>query len=357
MRKRFFFILSIVFSIAMMASPVSQQSALQEAMRFMKWQQAATSKPKMVKRGTSLNRSGADNASYYIFNAPGGEQGWAIVSGDDRTAPVLAYSPQGTIDPGRLSPAMQALLADYERQLQALSMMDDATARRSLSAAARVPVATRHSIAPLIASKWDQATPYWNLCPQFMNSDGSGELAYTGCVATSIAQVMNYHKWPKTTTRVIPSYTFTYSNGGYDYGTATTEELPVASFDWDHMRNSYTGAEDEASIHAVAQLATRAVPIPMISPLPSRATSATTAPRCTSPTATTTARPTGTTSSTASSSRDAPWCTTARRARAAVTPLCATALRWATSSTSTGVGVAWATATSSSRCSIPMPAA
>ena len=180
MRKRFFFILSIVFSIAMMASPVSQQSALQEAMRFMKWQQAATSKPKMVKRGTSLNRSGADNASYYIFNAPGGEQGWAIVSGDDRTAPVLAYSPQGTIDPGRLSPAMQALLADYEHQLQALSMMDDATARRSMSAAARVPVATRHSIAPLIASKWDQATPYWNLCPQFMNSDGSGELAYTG---------------------------------------------------------------------------------------------------------------------------------------------------------------------------------
>ena len=254
MRKRFFFILSIVFSIAMMASPVSQQSALQEAMRFMKWQQAATSKPKMVKRGTSLNRSGADNASYYIFNAPGGEQGWAIVSGDDRTAPVLAYSPQGTIDPGRLSPAMQALLADYEHQLQALSMMDDATARRSMSAAARVPVATRHSIAPLIASKWDQATPYWNLCPQFMNSDGSGELAYTGCVATSIAQVMNYHKWPKTTTRVIPSYTFTYSNGGYDYGTATTEELPVASFDWNHMRNSYTGAEDEASIHAVAQL-------------------------------------------------------------------------------------------------------
>ena len=149
---------------------------------------------------------------------------------------------------------MQALLADYERQLQALSMMDDATARRSMSAAARVPVATRHSIAPLIASKWDQATPYWNLCPQFMNSDGSSELAYTGCVATSIAQVMNYHKWPKTTTRVIPSYTFTYSNGGYDYGTATTEELPVASFDWDHMRNSYTGAEDEASIHAVAQL-------------------------------------------------------------------------------------------------------
>lgn len=137
MRKRFFFILSIVFSIAMMASPVSQQSALQEAMRFMKWQQAATSKPKMVKRGTSLNRSGADNASYYIFNAPGGEQGWAIVSGDDRTAPVLAYSPQGTIDPGRLSPAMQALLADYERQLQALSMMDDATARRSRAACSR----------------------------------------------------------------------------------------------------------------------------------------------------------------------------------------------------------------------------
>ena len=46
-------------------------------------------------------------------------------------------------------------------------------------------------VGPLIQTQWDQDAPYYNLCPGY----GTNK-AYTGCVATAMAQVMNYWQWP-----------------------------------------------------------------------------------------------------------------------------------------------------------------
>ena len=135
--------------------------------------------------------------------------------------------------------------------------MDDAQARQALRAPRHAAVATRNSIAPLITTKWDQATPYWNECPQFMNSDDEAdgyELAYTGCVATAMSQIMYFYKQPAQTLAEIPAYTFTYGDGNYNYVTVNMDALPVTTFDWAHMRETYTGAEPEAYTAAVAHL-------------------------------------------------------------------------------------------------------
>ncbi len=253
MKRNLSSILMLMAAATMLAGPVSQQDAMQEAAQFLAARGHSAGGPlRQAARSVQLQPQG-DAAYYYIFNI-GDNGGFVVVSGDDRTNPILGYSDQGSYETGRMPASLTQWLDDYEQQLKILSRLTVQQADAVLAAPRRTPVATRHSISPLVTSHWDQATPYWNQCPQFMSDDGeSYELAYTGCVATSMSQIMNYYKWPKTTTQVIPSYSFIYSDG-LNYGTATTDALPVVSFDWDHMCDNYTGAEDSVYTQAVSQL-------------------------------------------------------------------------------------------------------
>jgi len=212
-----------------------------------------------VQRAPRVSNGQASNeqAYYYIFNTTG-KQGYVIVSGDDRTTQVLGYTDNGSWDGNNIPANMQAWLDNYAQQIDALDELGITSEQiAQATAMRRAHKATRNSISPLITSHWDQATPYWNHCPQFMNvedGDTTSELAYTGCVATAMAQIMNFHQWPAQSTQTIPSYSVTYPLGNYQYGTFTTDELPVRSFDWQHMRDSYTGAEDEVYTEAVSWL-------------------------------------------------------------------------------------------------------
>lgn len=264
--KKFFVILSLFVATTVLAGPVSKEQAWQLAADFVKTRPAAAASKAagdVVQQADALslvtlsqNRQEAMAAPFYIFNI-GERQGFVIISGDDRTVPVLGYSDEGCIDPERMPENLRYWLDDYAQQLKTLAQMDDTQAQNCLRAPSRAAVQTRNSIAPLITTKWDQATPYWNECPQFMNSDDeadSYELAYTGCVATAMSQIMYFYKQPAQTLAEIPAYSFTYSDGNYNYGTFDVDAQPVTKFDWAHMRETYTGAEDEVYTDAVATL-------------------------------------------------------------------------------------------------------
>ena len=242
-------------ALGLSAKSVDMSAALQEAQSFLQQQRGASSALRVASKAPRLLSTG-DQSYYYIFNIDGG--GFVIVSGDDRTVPILGYSDEGSFDESRIPANMKAWLNSYAVQLQALEKMSDAQVASQLAAPRRASVNTRNSIAPLITTKWDQARPYWNKCPEFMdideNGDTVGELAYTGCVATSMSQVMKFYNWPPRPTRVIPSYTFTYSTGEYSYESATTDSLPIIDFDWEHMLDTYTGGESQVYTDAVANL-------------------------------------------------------------------------------------------------------
>jgi hypothetical protein len=53
---------------------------------------------------------------------------------------------------------------------------------------------TKSGVAPLIKTKWSQSPFYNDLCPLDSNSN---RRAVTGCVATAMAQVINYWKYPE----------------------------------------------------------------------------------------------------------------------------------------------------------------
>ena len=240
------------------AGNVTQQEARQKAVAFLQERFPQTTLVqsavhKAPRKGMTVS---GEQAAYYVFNAEN-QKGFVIVSGDDRTEEILGFSDTGSFDAGKMPPAMKELLDSYAAQIQALNEMSESEATAAIAKMRKVKTATRNSISPLITTKWDQATPYWNKCPQFMISDNEADgydLAYTGCVATAMSQIMYFHKQPAQTLAEIPSYTFTVAGDNYNYSTVPMEAQPVTTLDWAHMRETYTGAEDEASINAVSTL-------------------------------------------------------------------------------------------------------
>ena len=202
---------------------------------------------------TANGQQSDKQSSYYVFNTIG-NKGYVIVSGDDRTAPILGFTDNGSFDPAHIPANMKAWLENYTQEM---AHLDEIEMLSGGNGSHTVPRPTRNSISPLITSHWDQADPYWDQCPVFMDLDENGdtisEMSYTGCVATSMAQVMNYYKYPLYCTKTIPSYEMTYYYNG-EYGIADTDPLQPIMFDWDHMKDNYTGAETQVEKDAVAWL-------------------------------------------------------------------------------------------------------
>jgi len=252
--RKITFLAALLFAMAASAAPVTPEKAYQAASEFMQQHRAGVSvKATPVSKAPRMLAGGQKSttqSSYYIFNS-NGNQGYVIVSGDDRTTPVLGFTDSGSFDPNHVPANMKVWLENYAYQINALDLLGISGTEFS------TPRPTRNSISPLITSHWDQGDPYWNQCPEFMdideNGDTVGELAYTGCVATSMAQIMNYYKHPMYCSQIIPSYIVTYY-WQEEYGAFETDPLDPIYFDWDNMRDNYTGAETEAEKNAVSWL-------------------------------------------------------------------------------------------------------
>ena len=220
-----------------MAESVSRDEAAGIAARFLsEHNPSATLNTSNVHRSPRRSASTQADAYYYIFNV-GDDQGFVIVSGDDRTEEIIGYSDKGHFDESRIPVNMKSWLKEYERQIQ---WLDDNNITVSQSARRRADstqgTATRVAIAPLVTSIWDQGAPFNNDCPTV-----NGSSTYTGCVATGMAQVMYYNKWPLAATKAIPSYS---SYAG----------LESTTFDWDNMIDDYTVSYTDEQGAAVAKL-------------------------------------------------------------------------------------------------------
>lgn len=214
----------------MFADVVTQQEALQKAKQFMpdksfKQQQRNASQ-------APLRGNQTESSTYYVFNADNND-GFVIVSADDRTEAILGYADNGNFDKDNMPSNVKAWFDYYEQSIRSLG---DAPVRTAPQRPQYAP------IEPLITTMWDQDKPYNLQCPM----DGSN-LSVTGCVATALAQVMYYHKWPASTTEEISSYTTTSKN-------IQVQALPATTFKWDLMRNEYKGNAVGDTANAVAEL-------------------------------------------------------------------------------------------------------
>ena len=180
----------------------------------------------------------ASRVDYYVFNS--GDDAFVIVSGDDRVPGILGYG-NGSLDMDRLPCNMQWWLDQYKKQMDWLIEHPQAKVG---SATHRSP-ADGLTIEPLLTCKWSQLKPYYNQCPE----DPVDGLCVTGCVATAMAQVMYYWKYPEALPAV-PGYIFNYFNL-YHYD---LEELPGTVLDWDNMLDDYSRGYTAEQADAVATL-------------------------------------------------------------------------------------------------------
>ena len=140
-------------------------------------------------------RSGAmtDIADYFVFNFSG-NNGFAIVAGDDRVHPILGYSLEGQFNPENLPENLSAHLEYYQDQItwaeeQNIEPSADVSAEWS-SYLSGTALRSGGGVS-LETAKWDQVSPYNAMCPTV-----NGQRALTGCGATATAIIMRYHQWP-----------------------------------------------------------------------------------------------------------------------------------------------------------------
>lgn len=178
----------------------------------------------------------ADNNILYAFDR-GTANGFVVVAGDDRAPQILGYTDTGSFDISNMPENMRWWIQQYEQQMRYLQ--DNPKARLT------TPKRNANVVAPLLGEiEWNQENPYNANCPYMSYYDEDNEetvsgKAPTGCVATALAQVMRYHKWPNE------------SKGNISYTTYTLKQNITAdlnaTYNWDLMLPTYTGvtATDE----------------------------------------------------------------------------------------------------------------
>ena len=233
--KYFLTLLLFVFTSHAFAQKVSLQVAQQKAKTFM------TAKGIPMEKGVAraqLSNTIAGQAPLYVFNSKEGK-GFVIVSGDERTEEVLGYGLDSEFDENHLSENMKSWLQSCSEQIAALGEEEGAEPAK---------VSTHPVLPNLVTAMWSQGDgsesgdAFNYLCPTI-----NGKHCVTGCVATAMAMVMHYNKWPENYTTEIPAYEANETLG-------TVEKLPKLKFDWNYMLDRYDEGQTDRQCKAVAQL-------------------------------------------------------------------------------------------------------
>ena len=187
--------------------------------------------------------NGVAVTDFYVFNvAPAG---FVMVSGDDNVTPILGYATDASF-PGTKMPSNVAdWLNNYTKQINYGIQNNIAPSAATVAQWSELLTGTAHksaekttaTAAPLLHSMWNQSPLYNALCPY---DASSGQNAVTGCVATAMAQVMRYWKWPLTGTGSNSYYASGFGEQTADFGATT--------YLWDSMKYSITAVDTQIAI-------------------------------------------------------------------------------------------------------------
>ena len=240
-----------LFQVLAWAGPRSFQQAQAIAERqaalqgiIMDQQQVSKARKQYLLNGSSSSETAT---SYYVFDN-GSDKGFTIVSGDDELPEIVGYSAHGNSEHLMKTEGCAAFLKAYQKFVAAFTQ-GDAKARKILAEQRALKADGRYQqpkIDPLLGDiAWNQETPYNKMCPKYEGS----ELSVTGCVATAMAQVMMYYKYPNELQATIPAYT-TATNKLKVNAISKGEE-----YDWGNMLPTYTEEEyNTTQANAVAKL-------------------------------------------------------------------------------------------------------
>lgn len=229
--------LFFAFSFESLAAPVSQDRAATAARRWLE----LTPSPMQRKAGTFEKISGYANAAgeplFYVVDLQ--PAGFVVVAADDEIEPIIAFSHEDEFVGISGLPLFDLLQRDLEDRVQRLRTTARASLQTQPSSSqertkwerlkpqtvqsavggreAASPVAPLPQtitpddvrVAQLLSSQWNQAyipdpnTPPYGIAVYNFYTPNNYRC---GCVATALAQIMRYHKWPKTSVATTDSF-------------------------------------------------------------------------------------------------------------------------------------------------------
>ena len=177
---------------------------------------------------------------FYVFNCDGG--GYVIVAGDDRAEEILGYG-SGYFDMNNLPDNVAWWMNHYKEQMEYLLAHPKLQVQ---TLGQQMPgMLTASDVPAMLTCKWDQYAPFYNQCPIYNYNPNIHCL--TGAVATAMAQVMYYWKYPAE----LPALdAYEIENNP----SIIVEELPGITLDWDNMRDDYSSSYTTLQADAVAWL-------------------------------------------------------------------------------------------------------
>jgi len=178
--------------------------------------------------------------SFYIFSFKNG--GFVMVSADDYASPILGYSFNNPIS-NELGSNVRYLFDNYNKEIadiKNLKIKEDKIKKEWIKLREAKLSGNIKAAEPLLTTTWNQNPIYNQYCPT-----GTP----TGCVATAMSQIMNYHEWPTSGNgwhKFIPQDHPEYGEQYADFSSET--------YDWDYMPNTLSYSSTSREVEAIATL-------------------------------------------------------------------------------------------------------
>lgn len=228
--------------LSMSAAPVDMEQARKIALSFIKsnYPQTRSGQETLTlvwTDGVTGTRSGSSDAitsepTFYVFDRTD-VPGFVVVAGDDAVYPILGYGREQTFSKEGMPSNLRAWFDSYQRQINWLrshNKQASVATREAWEKLGNGSLQLKSTGVELTTVLWDQMTPYNNLCP-VVNSQRTP----TGCVATSTAIAMQYHKWPD-----VGQGSHSYTSQTYGLSLSATFNTP---YQWDNMPSTYTAGQ------------------------------------------------------------------------------------------------------------------
>ena len=249
MKKTIIAISALFVSMTLFAERVSQEDAALVANNFMNPASTNVNLKKAVpaKRMVLKQSASTEQPQYYIYENANGE-GWVLVAANDAVTPILAYSETGHFCNSNNMPEnlkhWMGLYNDFIKRIEDDNVEASEEAVAEWNHLRKSPPSTPKGnvvVAPLIKTTWDQCAPFDLYTPGTGQYGEGNTKAATGCVATAMAQVMNYWQWPihgKGSREYKPLNPNTFKSQT-KYGKQSAD-FEATTYDWANMLNAYT---------------------------------------------------------------------------------------------------------------------
>lgn len=147
---------------------------------------------------------------YTVTFEKNGQEGFSIVTGDERLQQVYAYTECGNLSDTIYNKGLAATLSQIPFIVQ-----NDLLQTYAPRMTTPVDEEVNLNVGPLLKTKWDQRYPYNLMCPIVQPC---GQRAPTGCTATAIAQVIAFLDVPRSRYQGTFNYAAINSSSSIPYG-------------------------------------------------------------------------------------------------------------------------------------------